>query len=142
MSNFFKVIQAGGRTWDLLSFVNFLSQLQRLRLLGDCAPHPPPLPTYMFTLFNQSRSREYLICFLIFLVKQKHSWTTVEPLYSKCLVCFCLHFIICCSQTSKQLFPEKSSFSSITKEMSFLMSWFRGKSSHRTIHCNRNLMQQ
>ena len=33
---FLKVAQAGGRTWDLLIFVYFLSQLQCLRPLGYC----------------------------------------------------------------------------------------------------------
>ena len=36
---FFKGAQAGGRNWDLLVFVYFLSQKQRLRPLGYCAPH-------------------------------------------------------------------------------------------------------
>ena len=36
---FFKGAQAGGRTWDLLVFVYFLSLKQRLRPLGYCAPH-------------------------------------------------------------------------------------------------------
>ena len=36
--SFFKGAQAGGRTWDLLVFVYFLSLKQRLRPLGYCAP--------------------------------------------------------------------------------------------------------
>ena len=35
---FQKGAQAGGRTWDLLVFVYFLSLKQRLRPLGYCAP--------------------------------------------------------------------------------------------------------
>ena len=33
-----KIAQAKGRTWDLLVFIYFLSQKQRLTPLGYCAP--------------------------------------------------------------------------------------------------------
>ena len=34
----FKIAQAQGRTWHLMGFVRFLSQMQRLRPLDYCAP--------------------------------------------------------------------------------------------------------
>ena len=41
---FLRVAQVGGRTWDLfLIFVIFLSQLQRIRPLGYCAPQAKQL---------------------------------------------------------------------------------------------------
>ena len=65
MKQFFKGAQAGGRTWDLLVFVYFLSLKQRLRPLGYCAPHNQEVCFYIYPFVVHSKLHPQLSIYFL-----------------------------------------------------------------------------